>query len=130
MNRGTFSWLWPLLRKARAEGKLELKDLPHLDHNTSASVLENRFNLTSAGRKSQPLWYRLFLDHKSIFYYQWILVSVESLVLVAPQICLFKILSLLEIRHKQTYDTLDMELWFWIASMAISKLTLVYLESW
>jgi len=63
-----------------------------------------------------------------MFHWQWFLTAIESLALNGPQVCLYKILRLLEQRNTAEYNPEDM--WLWVAGLGISKFVHLVLETW
>ena len=125
LSKHTFAWIRPLLDRARAKDKtaLQVDDLPALARSELAKHLHGRFN---GGAK--PLWRRVIADHRSAITTQWALTGVESFLLMGPQVCLFKLLRLLE--HKDTSHVDTRQLWLWAVSLAILKITHLFCETW
>jgi hypothetical protein len=108
---------------------LEFADLPELNRTNAANNLQNRFgNISPESLQSQSLWFRLIEDHMWTFIQQCVLITAASFTMITPQICMFNLLSLLEKRRTENHA--ETEIWFWVAGLALSKLTLVVLETW
>jgi hypothetical protein len=127
--RYTFSWATSLLKKALVQNSLNQSDLPELDDDTRSSSLQSRFqsNFVS-GKQEQPLWYQVFEYHWKTIIMQWILTGVESFAMMLPPLCLFKILSLLE--KRSSLENGDVDLWFWVACLGLSKAVHLGFETW
>lgn len=123
-SRYTFSWARPLLNKARADGKLDDDDLPALQRSEWSATLFHGFKREPL----QPLWRAVIAHHKPRFILQWGLTAVESFLMVSPQFCLFKLLSLLERRAKDGGD--ESELWIWAVALVVLKTAHLFCDSW
>lgn len=129
VHRYTFSWASPLLQKARIQNSLDQSDLPELDDDTRSSHLHSRFMSSLVWSKQrQPLWYRVFKYHWKIIITQSILTSVESFAMMLPPLCLYKLLSLLE--KRSSLENGDIDLWFWVACLGVSKVIHLGFETW
>ena len=129
-RRFTFAWARPLLDQARKSRCLEYSDLPVLDHATRSRTLKDRFSTGSIPYSGKsPLWKAVLWDHYAVFARQWVLAVMESVVMMLPPVCLYKVLSLLEQRSLDKPTNDSPELWLWISCLAVSKLLHVMLDT-
>ncbi|POS75874.1 hypothetical protein DHEL01_v205730 [Diaporthe helianthi] len=127
LQRYSFSWARDLLFKAKKEGTLEYGDLPALHGAARTEPLLNHFFHVCNHSRWQSLWIKVFLAHKGLFCQQWALTIASSFALYAPQLCMLKILRLLEDRQPEFTVA---SIWFWVAALGLSKTLQVAVESW
>jgi len=130
LSRYTFSWIAPLLDKAQILDSLELSDLPEMDSSARAQTLRSSFEKTQREHRmgERRLWRIIYQDHKRRFLREWSLAAIEPFALMFPQICLFRILTILE--HRVHSTEARKELWLWILALGVSKLVHLLLETW
>jgi hypothetical protein len=122
----TFAWAGPLLEKVRTVVQVNFQDLPMVDYQTRAAELMQRF-LSIQALKSQPLWRTIYTAHRRTFWQQWVLAAAQSSSGYAPQLCLFKTLSLLE--KQQADGTSSGQIWFWAIGIGVTRLAQQVLEA-
>ncbi|KAI0455788.1 P-loop containing nucleoside triphosphate hydrolase protein [Xylaria acuta] len=128
LQRYSFSWVYNLLYKAKVEGRLEYEDLPSLHWAARTAPLLNKILNVLNNTRWESLWVKVFLAHKGLFCQQWALTVASSFALYAPQLCMLKILRLLEQRHQQDFAVSS--LWLWVTVLGLSKILQVAIESW
>lgn len=125
------TWAKPLLDKAMANGGLEYSDLALLDVSMTTSNLHERFrNAVAASPKKSHLFRVIFKASKSLFIRLWSLTILESFLAILPQVCMYKILSLLEERDVSEAESVDKTVWFWVAGLGIAKLSYLEINAW
>ncbi|KAL3420391.1 ABC transporter [Phlyctema vagabunda] len=129
IQRYSFAWARPLLLKAKAEGRLEYEHLPALDEAGRSKPLLTRLSAsTNTQGKARSLWIIIFAAHRARFFQQWLLTIASGFALYAPQLCMLKILTLLERRHDA--ETKSSDIWFWVLALGLAKISQVVIESW
>ncbi|KAK0113543.1 hypothetical protein ONS96_014402 [Cadophora gregata f. sp. sojae] len=129
-TRYSFSWIAPLLDKAQIVDSLQMSDLPGMHNDARAQTLRSSFEVTKRerGTVKRKLWRIILKDHKDLFLHEWTLAIVEPFALMFPQICLFRILTILE--HRSHSAEGKKELWLWILALGVSKFVHLLLETW
>lgn len=125
LYRYTFSWVGELLALAHRKNRLELHDLPKMDHYTRAKDLSEAWEKR---KHTRALWIEIFLAHKSPFIIQWILTVFQAFGNFAPQFVTFQILKILELR--QPGDKVPSETWIWVVTLFLVTLAASWIESW
>jgi hypothetical protein len=114
-GRYSFSWVGHLLTLSRKKNRLELEDLPKMDHYTRSKDLSQAWGKTTHTRK---LWIEVFLAHKWAFIIQWLLTLIQAFGNFAPQFVTFHILKLLE--KREPGKSVGAEGWIWVAALTWS----------
>ena len=123
-------WGEPLLKKALVAGGLEYSDLPQLDSAMITSNLHKRFRTAAARNiKKRHLFYVIFKANQSLFIRQWGITLLECLANFLPQVCMFKILELLEKRDAGE-GSVDKTVWLWVAGLCIAKMSYLEFNGW
>lgn len=117
-GRYTYGWARPMLEKAKGMVQINFQDLPALDHHTRTVDLMRRF-LQLKSLRSQPLWRSIYAAHRKTFWWEWTLTAAQSASAYAPQLCLFKTLTLLE--KQQLDDVGSSEIWFWAVGIGVVR---------
>ncbi|KAB8343200.1 hypothetical protein FH972_022790 [Carpinus fangiana] len=125
-SRYSYSWVDSVLKTAREQGSLNDTDLPLLDASMGSRHLALRFRALS--HPQQSLWKAIIRAHIWDFIRQWTICVFESVALFGPQICLYRLLSLLEKRDTDSVSNND--LWTWAAALVVSKLLHMFLQNW
>ncbi|KAI9771773.1 MAG: hypothetical protein M1839_002738 [Geoglossum umbratile] len=125
ISRYSFAWCGHLLKLAALKGRLEMDDLPALDALTSSNNLQRRFH---AMKRKGKLWKLVFWCHAAAFTRQWILTFLWAIVGFAPQICMYRILQLLE--KRVLGDSIAIEAWWWVAGLGVGQTIQAWLETW
>lgn len=125
LSRYTFGWVTPLLNLARQKKRLELDDLPKMDHFTRSKDLSEEWVSEPRPRK---LWLEIFLAYKAHFCLQWFMTLLQSFGNFAPQFVTFQILKLLEQRVKG--EAASSEVWIWVAALTIAIIGAAWVEHW
>jgi len=125
LGRYSFSWVGGMLTLARKKNRLELDDLPTMDHYTRSKDLSD-----SWGKKRHPrkLWIEIFLAHKWPFMIQWLLTLLSAFGNFAPQFTTYHILRLLE--RRQPGDPASPEAWVWVVALTLTTIGQAVIESW
>ncbi|KAI1994791.1 hypothetical protein LOZ53_001750 [Ophidiomyces ophidiicola] len=122
----SFSWANPVLVFAIKNQRLNIDDLPELNHSTRSRTLLESF--TKTRKKGQKLWVTLVHEHSSALLLQFVLVSVVSVLSFAPQIALLGILRSLEARAAGIWNPVIT--WLWVIGLGGSILLESTVESW
>ncbi|KAB8298622.1 hypothetical protein EYC80_000801 [Monilinia laxa] len=125
LERYAFSWVGDILALASNKERLELQDLPKMDHYTRAKDLSEAWQ---ERKHTKALWIEIFLTHKSSFIIQWILTVFQAFGNFAPQFVTFQILKILELRKPG--EELPLEAWIWVATLFLATLAAAWIESW
>lgn len=125
MDKFCFTWVGPLLFQAKKTKRLELEDLPTMDHYTRSKDLSRSWAEKPHPRK---LWVEVFLAHKWALVTQWVLTLVQAFGNFAPQFVTFHILRILETRISgQPAPT---EAWIWVLVLTFASIGAAWVESW
>ena len=125
LSRYSFSWLQPLLATARQKKRLELDDLPKMDHYTRSKDLSNVWARSTRPRK---LWIKVFLAHKWSFMIQWFLTLLQAFGNFAPQFMTYHILKILE--KREPGKQVNAEAWVWVVALMLATIGASWIESW
>lgn len=125
LDRYSFAWVAHLIRLAHKTKRLDLDDLPKMDHLTRSKDLSDSWT-----KKHHPrvLWIEVILAHKWAFVIQWILTLVQAFGNFAPQFVNFHLLKLLEDRIPDT--PVNKEAWTWVVVLTITTIGSSWIESW
>lgn len=125
LGRYSFAWVAPLLTLSRKKNRLELEDLPKMDHKTRSKDLSEEWGSKKHPRK---LWIEVFLAHKWPFVMQWFLTLLQAVGNFAPQFVTFHILRLLE--QRTNGQQASGEAWIWVAALTLTTIGAAWIESW
>lgn len=125
LGRYTFSWVSHLLVLARERKRLNLEDLPKMDHNTRSRDLSQTWGKTEHPRR---LWFELFLAHKEPLMIQWFLTLLQAFGNFAPQFVIYHLLKILEARVLG--QPISPEAWIWVTVLTITTLGASWIEAW
>ncbi|KAF3483947.1 multidrug resistance-associated protein 13 [Arthroderma uncinatum] len=125
-GRVSFIWAGPLLQFAIKNRRLEVDDLPALDHATRSRTLREVFD--KARKKGEKLWRTLIRIYAFPLMSQAFLVTCSASLSFVPQYCLLKILRSLEQRGTNLWD--PVEAWIWVFALGGSTLLASTIESW
>ncbi|EKG15549.1 Putative ABC transporter protein [Macrophomina phaseolina MS6] len=126
-SRYTYTWLSPLLSFAAKKGVLRQDDLPMLDSTSRARDLHDDFT-TKLSKDSSPLWRKLIRAHAPALIMQYVLTTLDSILIVAPQAAMFRLLKLLEDRQKGADVTVEASLW--VLGLGAGILVQNFFENW
>jgi hypothetical protein len=107
--------------------QINFHDLPGVDHKTRASELMSCFRKAQT-IQPQHLWMTIYRAHKKTFWREWILAGVQSAAAYAPQMCLYKTLTILE-EQQANGGIGSSKLWFWAIGIGVARLVQQALES-
>ncbi|RDW75857.1 putative ABC bile acid transporter [Coleophoma crateriformis] len=124
-GRYSFTWVEHLLKLSRKKQRLNLEDLPKMDHNTRSKDLSERW---ATRKHTRRLWLETFLEHKMAFGLQWLLTTLTAFTNFAPQFCLLHILRNLEMRDAGKAITSDA--WIWVLGLCFATLAAGVIEAW
>jgi hypothetical protein len=124
-GRYSFSWVGHLLTLSRKKNRLELEDLPKMDHYTRSKDLSQSWGKITHTRK---LWIEVFLAHKWPFVIQWLLTLIQAFGNFAPQFVTFQILKILE--KREPGKAVGAEGWIWVVALTIATLGASFIEAW
>ncbi|KAL2060542.1 hypothetical protein VTL71DRAFT_9183 [Oculimacula yallundae] len=125
MGKFTFTWVEHLMFLSRKNNRLELEDLPKMDHYTRSKDLSEAWAATSHENK---LWIEIFLAHKWAFIIQWSLTLIQAFGNFAPQFVTYHLLKILEKRLPG--DAVSSEAWIWVVTLTIATIGAAWIESW
>jgi len=125
LGRYSFSWVRGMLALARTKNRLELDDLPKMDHYSRSKDLSEAWAESKHPRK---LWIEIFLAHKWPFMIQWMLTLLSAFGNFAPQFTTFHLLQILERRHPG--DPASPEAWVWVVALTLTTIGQALIESW
>ena len=125
LGRYSFAWVGGMLALAREKNRLELNDLPTMDHYTRSKDLSEEWGKNKHSRK---LWIEIFLAHKWQFMIQWLLTLLSAFGNFAPQFTTYHILQILE--RRQPGDPANPEAWVWVVALTLTTTGQAVIESW
>jgi ABC-type multidrug transport system fused ATPase/permease subunit len=125
LDRYGFSWPGRLMKFARDNRGLDIKDLAELDYDSRAETLQQNFHSVKPRRK---LWMSVYFAHEWAFIQQWILVVLVAVTQFAPHFALLKILRALEARVAGEGDNLVA--WLWVLGLGVLMVVSSWIESW
>ena len=125
LGRYTFSWVSHLLSLARERRRLNLDDLPKMDHHTRSRDLSQSWG---KGEHPRRLWIELFLAHKEPLIIQWSLTLLQAFGNFAPQFVIYHLLKILEARV--VGQPISSEAWIWVAVLTLTTLGSSWIEAW
>ncbi|KAK2736230.1 hypothetical protein FQN57_000828 [Myotisia sp. PD_48] len=125
-GRVMFVWAGPLLNLAAKQRRLEMADLPELDHETRAKTLREAFD--AAKKPGELLWRTLYRIYVWKHLLQVVLTCVCGTLSFVPHYCLFRILRALESRGTDFWN--PMEAWAWVIFLGCGVLLESSIESW
>lgn len=125
VGRYSFSWVDRLLVLSRKNNRLELDDLPNMDHLTRSKDLCVSW---SEDPHTKKLWFELFLVYKKAFALQWFLTLLQAFGNFAPQFVTYQLLKILE--KRSSTDSVSSEAWIWVATLTIATIGASWIESW
>lgn len=71
-------------------------------------------------QKRGKLWKLVFWSHAAVFMRQWLLTLLGSVMNFAPQLCMYRILQLLEERELGNF--IATEAWWWVAGLGLGQI--------
>ena len=125
LDRFGFSWVEPLLMRAKKTKRLELQDLPTMAHYTRSKDLSRLWARHDHPRK---LWLEIFLAYKWPLATQWFLTLLSAFGVFAPQFALFHIIRILEPRLPG--EKAPAEAWVWVLALTLASIGQSWIESW
>lgn len=125
LGRYSFSWVGGMLALAREKNRLELDDLPKMDHHTRSKDLSESWGKWKHPRK---LWIEIFLAHKWPFMIQWLLTLLSAFGNFAPQFTTYHILQILE--RRQPGNPASPEAWVWVVALTLTTIGQAIIEAW
>ena len=125
LGRYSFSWVGGMLALARKKNRLELNDLPTMDHYTRSKDLSEEWEKEKHPRK---LWIEIFLAHKWPFIMQWFLALLSAFGNFAPQFTSHYILQILE--RREPGDAASPEAWVWVFALTVAIIGQLVIEFW
>ena len=117
LSRYSFAWVGDMLAMARKKNRLELDDLPKMNHFTRSKDLSESWGKSKHPRK---LWIEIFLAHKFPFMIQWFLTLLSAFGNFAPQFTTYHILRILE--HRQPGEPASSEAWVWVLALTLTTI--------
>jgi ABC-type multidrug transport system fused ATPase/permease subunit len=125
LGRYTFVWASSILNYAVRNRTLSLTDLPVLRSARRADQLRTKFEKALGSRK---IWKGLVIAHWRSLGFQLLLTGIIGILSFGPQMSLFKILSVLEARGKETWQ--PWQAWFWVLALGGLMLLHSTFEAW
>ena len=123
-TRYTWGWCLPLLRLASRK-TFGLEDLPRPDHMTRAQNVVQSFNY---GKDSGKLTKLILTTHYVAIANQLCMTVLEAVFGFAPQLAMFNLLRLLEMR--QNGENIGLKAWGWVIALGLALAIRAWLESW
>jgi hypothetical protein len=117
LGRYSFAWVGKMLAMARKKNRLELDDLPKMNHYTRSKDLSESWAKSKHTRK---LWIEIFLAHKFPFMIQWFLTLLSAFGNFAPQFTTYHILQILE--RRQPGKPAGPEAWVWVLALTLTTI--------
>lgn len=130
LSRYTYAWLSPLLAFAAKQGFLRQADLPALDGAARARDLHDAFAARNndGDDPARPLWKKVARAHAPALAMQYSLTALDSVLIVAPQAAMFRLLALLEERRRGADVALEAGLW--VCGLGLGILVQNFFENW
>ena len=125
LDKFNFTWVEHLLMLAKKTKRLNLEDLPKMDHYTRSKDLSQAWAAEIHPRK---LWIEVFLAHKWPLTTQWFLTLLQAFGNFAPQFTTFHILRILEARLPG--QQAPAEAWIWVLLLTFASIGSSWIESW
>ncbi|KAK0618587.1 P-loop containing nucleoside triphosphate hydrolase protein [Bombardia bombarda] len=124
LSRLLYSWNQDVFNAIK-DRKLEIGDLPRLDHKTRAKSLQERFHENCG---NGTLWLQLIKVFSSELVLQWILALVIAVLSLIPQLVLYNFLSRIE--SGDADDSTYPALFIWVLGLLASQLLQVEVKTW
>ena len=125
LDKFNFTWVEHLLMFAKKTKRLNLEDLPKMDHYTRSKDLSRSWVEKERPRK---LWIEVTLAYKWALARQWFLTLLQAFANFAPQFTTFYILKILEARIPG--QAAPAEVWIWVFLLAVASIGASWIESW
>jgi ABC-type multidrug transport system fused ATPase/permease subunit len=125
LGRYSFAWVADLLALSRKNNRLNLEDLPKMDHHTRSKDLSQAWGKR---KHTRTLWIEVFLAHKVPFMIQWFLTLLQAFGNFAPQFVTFHILRILE--NRVPGAPVSTEAWIWVVTLTIATIGASWIEAW
>ncbi|WPH01843.1 Hypothetical protein R9X50_00469700 [Acrodontium crateriforme] len=113
IGRLSFAWAAPILRLAGQRVSINVSSLPSLSSAARSAVLAADLHAVRALTK-QPLWRSIYYSHRHLFWLQWSLTVLTSILSFAPLVATYHIVKLLEEDHSRR--GIGTRLWIWAAA--------------
>jgi hypothetical protein len=123
--RYSFSWVEHMLVLVRKNKRINLDDLPKMDHYTRSKDLSEAWTGKSHTRR---LWMEVFLAHKGPIIVQWLLTVFQAVGIFAPQFVIFHILRILE--RRVPGEAVHSEAWIWVLTLCLTTVGASWIEAW
>jgi ABC-type multidrug transport system fused ATPase/permease subunit len=130
-SRLTYSWCSDLLRLAYKREELNMSDLAAMDHFTRAEDLhENIRKDTQSGKYS--LLREIVYSHRPALIMQNILTVAQGFGQILPQIAMYQLLRVLELRDKDSGFSghLDVSAGLWVVGLGLGLVIEEFLSNW
>ena len=129
-TRYTIGWGRPLIDKAWAAGHLEYSDLLLLDSSMISANMHQRFrSVLARADEKKHLFYVVYKANERLFLRLWGITVLEACANFLPQLCMFKILSILEERDSKEGDV-DKRVWLWVGCLMVAKMAYLEFNGW
>ena len=126
LGRYSFSWAIDVINLANKKRRLDLKDLPRLNHDALAKTLSEKWASRPHVRK---LWIELLLAHKGAIALQWFLTLIMAFGQnFGTQFVIYRILLILEARPLG--ESTSLEAWMWVVVLCLFTLSSSSIEAW
>ena len=119
LSRNTWSWIWPLIKKAIKQGDLEEKDIPQPDHYIQVDFLLSEWH--SAQYTSTLAW-SLFRAYRARLFLQWAVIIIRCLVGIGPFYIMLRLISSLD--YKVPGEWPSSAMWgyfFWLGLLSLTE---------
>ena len=126
-GRFSYSWPYPLVKLAAKGKQIEYDDLPSMDHFTRSRDLYNSYNAAKE-RFGGSMLKLLAISHITSLITQYSIIGVDSFLSTAPQLAMYKILRLLEMRDGG--EDITNRAIFWVLVLGAGILVQGFLNNW
>ncbi|KAL8872730.1 MAG: hypothetical protein Q9174_001685 [Haloplaca sp. 1 TL-2023] len=123
VSRVTLSWANATLSYAIRKGGLDFEDLSCLKVGMSTLALVCRFQEMGSNRS---IWGTIVRAHRSTLGWQWLLTVLRSLVILAPQYLMYRLILTLEADSVHP-DSMAL---VWLALLGLAQLCYPWIEAW
>lgn len=125
LSRYTFAWVEHLLSLAHKTKRLNLEDLPRMDHHTRSKDLSESWEQVEHPR---ALWVEVVYAYKWPFIIQWVLTLLQAFGNFGPQFVNFHLLKILE--NRIPGEAVSKEAWIWVVVLTVATIGSSWIEAW
>lgn len=125
LERYSFTWAGPILKFATQNKGLDLEELPNLANYSTSNELQQKYN---SSKKRSRLWKALVYQFRWQFFQQIALTLIVGLCQFVPQLAMYNLLKILQVRSKG--EPLAGKAWLWVFGLGASMIVSSLVESW